>query len=140
MLEVSGFSVFDHLRILSRDSACLAHIRVVDGHLHLLLLHVLHPHTEWVTPVTGDAALAQCSLEIEHGHIGEGQPGGLPLHRGGRGTSARSFPSNFILESVQRLSDVHLLLHSLQDGLGGLLDAMTVVDVCDPGHGILYLD
>ena len=37
------------------------------------------------------------SLEVEDGHIGEVQPGGLPLHRGG-GTSA-----NIILESVQRL-------------------------------------
>ena len=50
-----------------------------------------------VSSFTWDAALTQRSLEVEDGHIGEGQPGGLPLHRGG-GTSA-----NFILESVQRL-------------------------------------
>ena len=139
MLEVSGGPLFHHLRVLSGDPACLAQIGVVEGHLHLLLLHMLHPHTQWVTPVTGYAALTQCSLEREDGNIGEGQPGGPPLPRGGRGTSARSLPSNFILESVQRLSDVHLLLHSLQDGLGGLLDPMTVVDVRDPGHRILYL-
>ena len=139
MLELRGFTGFDLLSLLSGNSACLAQIGVVEGHLHLLMLHMLHPHPEWVTSVTGNTALAQRSIEIEDGHVGEGQSRGLPLPRGGRGASAGSFPSNFILQSVQGLRDVHLLLSSLQDGLGGLLDSMTVVDVRDPGHGILYI-
>ena len=81
-----------------------------------------------VSSFTGDDARTQRSFEVEDGHIGEVQPGGLPLHRGG-GTSA-----NIILESVQRL---------IGFSTGWTWSTYGPGDSCEcpwPGHGILYLN
>ena len=81
--------------------------------IHLLVVDMLHAHAEGVLAVPRHAALPHGAVEVEHGHVAEGEP--LAGAAAGAGRARLTEPllapllPDLGLERVQGAGDVHRL-------------------------------